>query len=259
MSSFEKSWERGSNPIAKSLLQTRLIGKIVRSQVPNTGLWPSLSQSTKPNSWCLDTWGHPFPSSFPATNCARLQHYRHFVGWAYDPTSHDCHSANYTVVYFFVSCPTHPKDLAPGNMWATSHQVAKLLADIPHFTDIPPFQIDFDSIPFWSPIPPGHLLLTQAPPPLARPLHLSSPHIQVTHILCGPEVRLSATQQQQQQHKTPHRPPLDEIHLPRQGQSHCVLCLSLTHFGGWMSGKVMIFIVMLWQVCSSIFTETIVE
>ena len=80
----------------------------------------------------------------PASLWLLLQVYRHSVGWADDVVRSDCHAVDHTVAHFFSSL-AHPTDLALGDMWATPLHVAQFLAGLPQFSDLPLFQIDFDS------------------------------------------------------------------------------------------------------------------
>ena len=72
--------------------------------------------------------------------------YRHSVGWVNGPSCPDCRSTDHTVAHLF-SCPTHPMDQAPGNMWVATLQIAQLLAGLPvwpyvglhHRTTLTPF------------------------------------------------------------------------------------------------------------------------
>ena len=52
------------------------------------------------------------------------------AGEADDLTCPDCRTTNHTVAHLF-SCPSHPTDLAPGDMWVTPLQVAQFLAEFP--------------------------------------------------------------------------------------------------------------------------------
>ena len=47
----------------------------------------------------------------------------------------------------FFSCPTHPTDLAPGDMWTALLQVAQFLAGIQEFSEVPTLQVNFNSVP----------------------------------------------------------------------------------------------------------------
>ena len=78
--------------------------------------------------------------------CSNLQSYRHSVGKADDSACPNCRSTDHTVAHLF-SCPTHPTDLAPGDMWVPHLQLAQFVAELPQFCDLPPLQIDFASFP----------------------------------------------------------------------------------------------------------------
>ena len=49
----------------------------------------------------------------------------HSIGWADDPTCPDYYVADHMVAHLF-SCPTHPTDLAPGDMCSSTPPVALL-------------------------------------------------------------------------------------------------------------------------------------
>ena len=84
--------------------------------------------------------------------CSRLQMYHHSVGWADDSTCPDCYAADHTHHF---SCPTHPTELALGDIW-----VAQFLLGLLQFSNLCPLQIDFYSFPV------GPLLLASSAGPL---------------------------------------------------------------------------------------------
>ena len=137
--------QEGAYPLARRLLRGCTAEETARSQAPNKGLMASPppidpAKQLLPRSYCSAL------SQLRSGHCLRLRSYRHFIGWADDPTCLDCRSTDHTVAHLF-RCHTHPTDLAPGNMWTEPLQVAQFLAGLPQFNDLPPLHIDFDSFP----------------------------------------------------------------------------------------------------------------
>ena len=135
--------EEGAYPLARRLLRGRMIIEIVWSQAPNNVFMATLPP-IDPAEQLLPRSYRRALSQLRSGHCSRLQSYRHSVGWADDPTCPNCRSADHTVAHLF-SCPTQPTDLAPGDMWVASLQVAHFLAGLSQFSDLPPLQIDFPS------------------------------------------------------------------------------------------------------------------
>ena len=116
-------------------------------------------------------------SQLRSGHCSRLQAYRHSVGWADDPTCPDCRSTYHTVAHLF-SCPTHPTDPAPGDMWTAPLQVAQFLAGLPQFYRLAPIAGWLWLLPFITLIPAvdrllpdhqqDHIILTSPPLHLTR-------------------------------------------------------------------------------------------
>ena len=99
----------GQTPLM--LLRGRMIEEIVWSQAPNKVLI-----EIDPAEQLLPRSYRSALSQLWSGYCLRLQSYRHSVDRADDPTCPDCHSTKHMVAHLF-SCPSHPTDLAPGDMW----------------------------------------------------------------------------------------------------------------------------------------------
>ena len=112
----------------------------------------------------VHTHGHPTPPPIDPTEqlllrsywialsqlwsgySSRVQSYRHSVSLADDSTCPNCHSTDHMVAHL-LRCPSHPMELAAWDMWVAPLQVAQFLARLPHFGDLPPLQIYFNSFP----------------------------------------------------------------------------------------------------------------
>ena len=92
--------------------------------------------------------------------------------WADNITWPDWHATDLMVAHLF-SCPTHPTDLAPWDMWTAALQVAQFFADLPQFSDLPNFQIDLDSLTLNPAVGPLPLAVPAGPLCLSSPLSFS--------------------------------------------------------------------------------------
>ena len=101
--------EEGTYPLPRRILQGRMIGEIIRSQVPNKVLW-AVHPPVDPAEQLLPRSNRCALSQLHTGNCSRLVTYRHS-----DPTYPDSHATDHMVAYLF-SCPAHPTDLALGDM-----------------------------------------------------------------------------------------------------------------------------------------------
>ena len=77
--------EKGTYLLARRFLSCRIIGVIVRSQAPNKVLWSFLPSVPRSHRTSLSHL------------CSRTV--QGSVGWADDPTCHDCHAADHTVAH----------------------------------------------------------------------------------------------------------------------------------------------------------------
>ena len=138
-----------------------MIWAIVRSQVSNKVL-RAVPPPVDPAEQLLPLSYIFAVSHLHSGYFSRLQTKRHSVGWAND-----------TNIPHLFSCPTHPTDLVPGDMWMAPLQVAQFLADLPQFANLPPLQIDFINSFHLSLSP----LALSSLRPSAGPLHLTSCHV----------------------------------------------------------------------------------
>ena len=167
--------KEGTSPLARRLLQDQMIWEIVQSQAPNKVLW-SVPPTVDPAEQLLPRSYWSALSLLLSGYCSLLS-----VDWADDPTCPDCHATDLTVTYLF-SCPTHPTDLAPGDVWTAPLQVNQFLAGLPQFSDLlTSLQVNFD--------PPLNHHSSRCPSPLAvpaGPIHLSSSLIFLFHLIDPP-------------------------------------------------------------------------
>ena len=161
LSSLVASWRRAlTYPLARHLLQGWMIGEIVWSQEPNKVLW-AVPQPVDPAEQLLPQSYRCALCQIRSTYCSWLMSFRHYVGWANDPTCSDCHATDHTVALI-------SPHMDPGDMWTA--QVPQFLAGFTQFSDLSTLQVDFDSFPL-------NLHSCRCPPSLATlagPLHILS-------------------------------------------------------------------------------------
>ena len=171
-----------------------MIEETIRSQAPNKVLLPPPPPPIDPAEQLLP---RSFRSALPqlrSGHCSRHQAYRHSVGRADDPTCPDCCSTDNTVAHLF-SCPTHPTDLAPGDMWTAPLQVSQFMAGLPPVQRPAPIAGRLCLLPSLTLIPAVGRLF---PDHQRDHIILTSPFTAL-HLTCGPGVASPPAIQQQQQ------------------------------------------------------------
>ena len=145
---FECVLGESTYPLVIRLLRAQMIGETIQYQAPNKVLLPPPPSSSLPSrTTALSVLQvSPLPASIKQL---------HILGRRFHIP--DCLSANHTVLHLF-NCPSYPKDLAPGDMWAAPLRITQFLAGLPQFANLPQQQIVFDSFPY----SPGRLSLSRA-------------------------------------------------------------------------------------------------
>ena len=91
-------------------------------------------------------------------HCAKLQDFQHRIGSSVSDQCPECQSSTDSVAHIF-SCPSHPTNLTPMDLWRRPREVALFLSSLQAFSHLPAI----------APLPPPRQRLRRRPPPEPPP------------------------------------------------------------------------------------------